>query len=109
MYVCIYQKKYLIMFMRMWVWLEGNDLGKNFLSKLGKVYRRARSSVPETDERVWGFWWQWKKRKVCKDRSKWKELISAYPKGKRAWCYVCMFVYRLSSFHKETRIGFKTK
>jgi hypothetical protein len=26
---------------------------------------------------------------VCKDRSKWKEVISAYPKGKRAWCYVC--------------------
>jgi hypothetical protein len=21
---------------------------------------------------------------VCKDRSKWKEVISAYPKGKRA-------------------------
>jgi hypothetical protein len=28
---------------------------------------------------------------VCKDRSKWKEVISAYPNGKRA-CYVCMYV-----------------
>jgi hypothetical protein len=27
----------------------------------------------------------------CKDRSKWKEVISAYPKWKRAWCYVCMY------------------
>jgi hypothetical protein len=27
---------------------------------------------------------------VCKDRSKWKEVISAYPNGKRALCYVCM-------------------
>jgi hypothetical protein len=27
---------------------------------------------------------------VCKDRSKWKEGISAYPKGKRAWCILCM-------------------
>jgi hypothetical protein len=29
---------------------------------------------------------------VCKDRNKWKEGISAYPKGKRAWCYVCMYI-----------------
>jgi hypothetical protein len=29
---------------------------------------------------------------VCKDRSKWKEVISAYPKGKRASHYVCMYV-----------------
>jgi hypothetical protein len=27
---------------------------------------------------------------VCKDRSKWKEGIFAYPKGKWAWWYVCM-------------------
>jgi hypothetical protein len=26
----------------------------------------------------------------CKDRSKWKEVIS-YPKEKRAWCYECMY------------------
>jgi hypothetical protein len=32
---------------------------------------------------------------VCKDRSKWKEVISAYPKGKRAWYYVCMYVKSL--------------
>jgi hypothetical protein len=25
---------------------------------------------------------------VCKDRSKWKEVISAYRNGKWAWCYV---------------------
>jgi hypothetical protein len=25
---------------------------------------------------------------VCKDRSQWKEVISAYLNGKRAWCYV---------------------
>jgi hypothetical protein len=31
---------------------------------------------------------------VCKDRSKWKEVISAYPKGKRAWYYVCMYVFK---------------
>jgi hypothetical protein len=28
---------------------------------------------------------------VCKDRSKWKEAIPAYPKGKRALCYVSMY------------------
>jgi hypothetical protein len=28
---------------------------------------------------------------VCKDRSKWKEVISAYPKGKRVSCCVCMY------------------
>jgi hypothetical protein len=27
---------------------------------------------------------------VCKDRSKWKELICAYLNGKRALCYICI-------------------
>jgi S-ribosylhomocysteine lyase LuxS involved in autoinducer biosynthesis len=29
---------------------------------------------------------------VCKDHSKWKKVISAYPNGKRTGCYVCMYV-----------------
>jgi hypothetical protein len=29
---------------------------------------------------------------VCKDPSKWKEVTSAYPNGKRDWCYVCMYL-----------------
>jgi hypothetical protein len=38
---------------KMWVvLLEGKDLGEHFLTKLGKFWRRARSGVPETGERV---------------------------------------------------------
>jgi hypothetical protein len=29
---------------------------------------------------------------VCEDRSKWKEVFSAYPKGKRTWYNVCMWI-----------------
>jgi hypothetical protein len=29
-----------------------------------------------------------KKRKLCKSRSKWKEVISAYPYGKRTYVFV---------------------
>jgi hypothetical protein len=30
-------------------------------------------------------------KSVCKDRSKWKEVISAYPNGKPAFRYVCVY------------------
>jgi hypothetical protein len=29
---------------------------------------------------------------VWKERSKWKEVISAYPKGKQAYIILCMYV-----------------
>jgi hypothetical protein len=69
----------------MWVVLvEGEDLGEHFLTKLGKSKkgqvrstrnRRACMSNLMTVEEAKG---------VCKDRSKWKKVISTYPKGKRA-------------------------
>jgi hypothetical protein len=38
---------------------------RTLLDKIGEVLEKARSRVPETGERVWGIWAQWKKRKVC--------------------------------------------
>jgi hypothetical protein len=33
---------------------------------------------------------------VCKDRSKWKKVISAYDNRERVWRYVCMWFSALS-------------
>jgi hypothetical protein len=48
---------------------------------------------------------------VCKERRKWKE-VPAYPNGKRAWCYVCIFTPKLYrnypvnfTEHKTQKIG----
>ena len=35
-----------------------------------------------------------KARGVCKDRSRWRSVVSAYPHGKKAWVYVCMVYAR---------------
>ena len=31
-------------------------------------------------------------RGVCKDRSRWRSVVFAYPHGKKAWVYVCMYL-----------------
>jgi hypothetical protein len=71
---------------RMWVvMLEGEDEANiswpnwwGVREGPGQEYPKPSSVYEEFDD----------SGSVCKDHSKWKELISAYPKGKRAWCYV---------------------
>ena len=31
-------------------------------------------------------------RGVCKDRSRWRSVVSTYPHGEKAWVYVCMYL-----------------
>jgi hypothetical protein len=42
---------------------------------------------------------------VCKDRSKWKEVILAYPKGKRDVMYVCIIIITYLVFITEMSIN----
>jgi hypothetical protein len=73
---------------RMWVvMLEEEDQG-DFLTKLGKFLEMYQTLNRRPCIR--NFITAEEAKGVCKDRSKWKEVISAYPKGKRVLCYVCM-------------------
>jgi hypothetical protein len=57
--------------------LEREDLGEDFREGKVKISQNRRASMRNlmTAEEAKG---------VCNDRTKWKEVISVYPKGKRA-------------------------
>jgi hypothetical protein len=56
-------------------------------------FREGPERVPKTGERVWGIWWQCKKRKVCVRilASGRIDVLSDLCLPQRAWCYVCSY------------------
>ena len=52
--------------------------------------------------------WTSEARGVCKDRSRWRSEVSAYPHGKKAWVYVCMMliVVRVLSLPNSKRMRY---
>jgi hypothetical protein len=64
--------------------LEGEDLGEHFLTKLGKLEKGQVRSTRNRRACMRNLMTAEEAKGVCKDRSKWKEAISAYPKEKRA-------------------------
>jgi hypothetical protein len=64
--------------------MKGEDLGEHFLTKLGNFREGPGQEYPKPASLYDEFEEVEEAKGVCKDRSKWKEVISAYPKGIRA-------------------------
>jgi hypothetical protein len=58
---------------------------RTFLDQVGEVIKKGQVwSTRNRRVRMRNLLTVEEGKRVCKDRSKWKEVISAYPKGKRA-------------------------
>jgi hypothetical protein len=70
---------------RIWVViLEGEDLGERFLIQIGQVLVKGQVKSTRNRRACMRILMKVEKAKgVCKDRSKWEEVISAYPYRKR--------------------------
>jgi hypothetical protein len=66
------------------VMLEGEDLGKLFLTTSGNFQEGLDQSTQNRRACMRNLTTVEEAKEVCRDRSKWKEVISVYPKGKWA-------------------------
>ena len=65
----------------------------HILTLLVRFIWKVRCVVLATGVRVWSDVRMDEARAVCNDHSGWRSVVSAYPHGKKAWVYVCMYVY----------------
>jgi hypothetical protein len=57
---------------------------RTFLDQIGEVLEKGQVKSTRNRACIWNLMTVEEAKGVCKDRSKWKEVTSAYPKGKRA-------------------------
>ena len=74
------------------VTLGGDTLQGHTLTLLVRFFRKVTCVVLATGVRMVLCMDADEARGVCKDRSKWHSLVSAYPHEKKALVYVCMNV-----------------
>jgi hypothetical protein len=64
---------------------------RTFLDQIGQVLEKGQVRSTRNRQIFMRILTKVEKAKgVCKDRSRWKEVISAYPNGQQAWGYVCL-------------------
>jgi hypothetical protein len=71
------------------VMLEGGELGEHCLTKLGRFWRRARSSTRNWRACMRNLMKAQEAKGVCKDRSKWEEV--SLPQ-RETGVMLCMYV-----------------